>query len=300
MKYDAEQVMQRIAELRDQGKEFCVATIVRTEHATSAKAGAKAVIPESGEIEGFLGGACVQNAVKQAAEAVLAEGAPRLIRIKPTDQVVEQLDVDGVELHKSSCPSGGIVELFVEPMLLAPHLVICGASPVALALAGLGTAMGYRVTAAALENDLGRFAEVEQQHIGFDLSSLPIGHNAYIVVSTQGIRDREALAAALGSAAQYVAFVGSRQKSETLLAQLRDHALSADQLARLSAPAGLNINAIGPEEIALSILAEIVGVRRQNVKQPIGVGAKLIGAATHALQTAESAFATSDTHPKCC
>ena len=192
---------------------------------------------------------------------------------------MEQVDLDGVELHKSSCPSGGTIELFVEPMLLAPHLLICGASPVAVALAGLGAAMGYRVTAAALEEDLDRFAQADIRHSGFDLASLPINESAYIVVATQGKRDREALAAALLSPARYVAFVGSRRKSETLLAQLREQDLTAAQLAKLSAPAGLDINAIGPEEIALSILAEIVGIRRRMARQPTIDGHKLISAA---------------------
>ncbi|NKB54756.1 MAG: XdhC family protein [Alphaproteobacteria bacterium] len=292
--------MRRIAELRDQGDEFCVATVVRTEHATSAKAGAKAVITRGGEIEGFLGGSCVQGAVKQAAGAVLAEGAPRLIRVKPKDQVVEQLDIDGVELHKSSCPSGGTVELFVEPMLLAPHLLICGASPVAVALAALGSAMGYRVTAAALEEELPRFTDADRKHAGFDLSTLGVDENAYIVVSTQGKRDREALAAALGSTARYVAFVGSRRKSETLLAHLREQALTADQLAKLSAPAGLDINAIGPEEIALSILAEIVSIRRQTTKAPVTAKEKLFSAAAKLVQAADNGSTAIDIYPKCC
>jgi len=275
MKYDTEQVMRRITELRDQGDEFCVATVVRTEHATSAKAGAKAVITRDGEIEGFLGGSCVAGAVKEAAKAVLAEGAPRLIRVKPKDQVVAQLDVDGVELHKSSCPSGGTVDLFVEPMQLAPHLVICGASPVAVALAGLGVSMGYRVTAAALAEDLDRFTALDQRHAGFDLDPLAVGDSAYVVVATQGKRDREALASALASDAQYVAFVGSRRKSETLLTRLRELGVTAEQAAKLSAPAGLDINAIGPEEIALSILGEIVSVRRRNAKQPTPVSSQV-------------------------
>jgi xanthine dehydrogenase accessory factor len=300
MKYDAERVMRRISELRDRGDEFCVATVVRTEHATSAKAGAKAVITRDGEIYGFLGGGCVQGAVQQTAAAVLAKGAPRLIRIKPKDQVVEQLDIDGVELHKSSCPSGGTVELFVEPMLLAPHLVICGASPVAVALATLGSAMGYCVTAAASEEALPQFTEADRKHAGFDLSTLGIDEGAYIVVSTQGKQDRATLAAALGSKARYVAFVGSRRKSETLLAYLREQDLTADQLAKLSAPAGLDINAIGPEEIALSILAEIVSIRRHAARAPVSAKDKLFSAAAKLLQTAENGSTAIDIYPKCC
>ncbi len=268
MTHEADQIISLIAQLRDSGTEFCVATIVRTEHATSAKAGAKAVVTGNGEIKGFLGGGCIQGAVRQAAKEVLAEGKPRLIRVKPKDQVITRLDVDGVELHKSSCPSGGTVELFVEPMLLAPHLVVCGASQVAIALADLGARMGYRVTACATDEDVGLFHDVGHVHAGFDLRPLEIEESTFIVVSTQGKRDREALTAALTSDAGYVAFVGSRRKAETMVAQLGAHGMKADKMARLSAPAGLDIHAIEPVEIALSILGEIVAIRRKAAKDP--------------------------------
>ncbi|GAB2175561.1 XdhC family protein [Dongia sp. agr-C8] len=259
-------VIPLIARLKEAGESFCVATVVRTEHATSAKAGAKAVVLKDGAIKGFMGGACVQRSIRETAAAVIQEGKPRLIRVKPKDEVVSAVDVDGTELHKSSCPSGGTVDIFVEPMRPSPRLVVCGASPVAIAVADLGRRLGYRIVGAALADDLVAFAEEDQKLAGFTLAEVGVEADDYVVVGTQGKRDREALAAALGTPARYVAFVGSRRKAEVLKAQIVEQGLDTAQVARLKAPAGLDIHGIEPEEIALSILAEIVAFRRAAVK----------------------------------
>jgi xanthine dehydrogenase accessory factor len=258
-----------IAELRQRGEDFCVVTVVRTQDATSAKAGAKAVVLKDGTIRGFLGGGCVQTAIRKSAAVVLAEGRPRLIRVKPKDQVTASVDIDGTELHRSACPSGGTVDLFVEPLRRAPRLIVCGASPVAIALADLGRRLGYRIAVAALADDQSLFGEADERVSGFDLSALAVIANDWIAVATQGKRDREALNAALASAATYVSFVGSRRKAQVLSRQLREQgALGEDKLARLKAPAGLDIHAIEPSEIALSIIAEIIARRRAEIRAP--------------------------------
>jgi xanthine dehydrogenase accessory factor len=262
----AEETIALIQTLLQKGEAFCVATVLRTENATSAKAGAKAVVTRDGAIHGFVGGGCVQGAVRRTAAAVLASGEPRVIRVKPKDDVTTAVDVDGTELHRSSCPSGGTIDFFVEPMRRAPRLVVCGGSPVAVAVADLGAHAGYRIAVAALDEDQMRFGDVAERVAGFDLASLAIGIEDWIVVATQGKRDREALAAALLSDAPYVAFVGSRRKAQSLVAQLRDQGIDSACLARLSAPAGLDIHGIEPTEIAISILAEIVARRRSGVR----------------------------------
>lgn len=268
MTYVGDDILGLINELTQRGEEFCVATVVRTENATSAKAGAKAVVRGDGWIEGYLGGGCVQGAIQQAARDALASGEARLIRVKPREEVVTAVDVDGVELHKSGCPSGGTVDLFIEPMRRPARLIVCGASPVAVTLASLARRLGYRVEAAALTEDHARFAgEVDRLLDGFDLDRLEPGGRDFVVVATQGKRDREALAAALSSPAAYVAFVGSAKKAGVMKDQLREQGLSETALARLSAPAGIDINAIEPSEIALSILAEIVAHRRRNARR---------------------------------
>jgi len=271
-----EDLLALMASLLQRGEEFCVATVVRTENATSAKAGAKAIVLADGTIRGFLGGGCVQGAVRRTAAAVLKDGTPRLIRVKPEDDVARATDSDGTELHRSACPSGGTVDMFVEPMRRAPRIIVCGASPVAKALADLGPRLGYRIALSAPAEDHDDFAAAEERVAGFDLTPLAVTEDDWIVVATQGKRDREALAAALGSAAAYVAFVGSRRKAATLTAQLRGQGDLGDaRLARLKAPAGLDIHAIEPAEIALSILAEIVARRRAGLRQgvsPVATG----------------------------
>ena len=160
-------------------------------------------------------------------------------------------------------------------MRLAPRIVICGGSAVALAVADLAARLGYRVAVAALAEDIALhervaldvgFAEAAEKIAGFDLSALRIVPEDWIVVSTQGKRDREALAAALSSDAAYVSFVGSRRKAQVLCGQLREQGLGDDRLGRLKAPAGLDIHGIEPTEIALSIIAEIVERRRRDVR----------------------------------
>lgn len=259
------QVLALIQRLREQGDDFCVVTVVRTANATSAKAGAKAVVTADGTVHGFVGGGCVTGAVRTVALEALSGATPRLIRVKPKEEVVEATDVDGVELHRSSCPSGGTIELFLEPMGQARRLVICGGSPVAVALGDLARAMGYRVAAATLEDDRDKMADADQWIEGFELSSLNIRDRDAVIVVTQGKRDREALRAALMSAADYVGMVGSRTKIGKLVAQLGDD-VPAERRARLHGPAGLAIGAIEPEEIALSILGEIIREARAKLR----------------------------------
>lgn len=264
---DDSNLLDLMARLRDTAQPFALATVVRTALATSAKAGAKAVVTADGEIHGWIGGGCARGAVRQAALQSLAEGKAQLISVQPQEDLdAEGLSAgeqrDGVEFHRSSCPSGGTLDIFVEPMLPRPQLVVCGGSPVALAIADLAGRSGFAVTAAALGEDLDRFGEAERRIEGFDLPPSGEGER-FIVVATQGKRDAEALRAAVTCDAAYVAFVGSRRKAARLSARLRDEGIESERLGRLRAPAGLDIGAITPEEIALSIIAEVVELRRR-------------------------------------
>jgi xanthine dehydrogenase accessory factor len=256
-----------MARLSREAQPYALATVVRTVAATSAKAGAKAVVTADGEIHGWIGGGCARGAVKRAALQALKDGEAHLISVQPQ----EALDAGGVaageakggvEFHRSACPSGGTLDIFVEPMLPRPQLVVCGASPVARAVADLAARSGFAVAVAALAEDQDDFPEAERRIEGFDLPQDVPGER-FIVVATQGKRDGEALRAALATDTPYVAFVGSRRKAATLAARLKDEGLVADKVARLRAPAGLDIGAITPEEIALSIIAEVVELRRR-------------------------------------
>ena len=131
-------IFDTIDEARKTGRPFCIATVVRTADVTSAKAGAKAVITEQGAVLGHLGGGCVQAAVRKAATRALGSGEPQLIRVKPSETVVALTDEDGAEVYKSGCPSGGTVDLLIEPYTLPPQLVILGNTPISRAIAAHG------------------------------------------------------------------------------------------------------------------------------------------------------------------
>ena len=266
MSQHPEDVIDCMARMKGDGQPFVLATVIRTEDATSAKAGAKAVVRADGTVVGWIGGGCTLGAVRQAAALMLSDGRARLIRVCPKERVAQGPAEAGVELHKSACPSGGTVEVFVEPILPRPALIVAGGSPVARALAELGRRAGFAVTVAALPEDQTGFAEADARIEGFALAGAPRVAAGYVVVATQGKRDREALAAALSCGAPYVAFVGSRKKAATLRAAMAQMGLPGEQIESLHAPAGLDIGAATPEEIALSILAEIVQERRKRAR----------------------------------
>lgn len=271
---DGSDLLDLMARLRREARPCALATVVRTVAATSAKAGAKAVVTEDGEIHGWVGGGCARGAVKRAALRAMKDGQAHLISVQPQEAldaggIAAGESKGGVEFHRSACPSGGTLDIFVEPMLPRPQMVVCGASPVARAVADLAGRSGFAVTVAALVEDQGSFAKADQRIEGFALPVDAAGE-CFIVVATQGKRDGEALRAALATEAPYVAFVGSRKKAATLSARLKQEGLAADKISRLRAPAGLDIGAITPEEIALSIIAEVVRLRRRGSRTAAG------------------------------
>jgi xanthine dehydrogenase accessory factor len=262
-------VLERAAQHEAKGEAFAMATVVRTLSVTAAKAGAKALIMPDGTVEeGWIGGGCARAAVVKAARQCLIDGRSRLVSIAPQDGldavgVVPGDARDGVLFARNACPSQGTMDIFVEPVLPKPKLLILGASPVAVALAALAPIFGYAVTVAAEPADLSRFAEGPQRLEG--LAPPPAaGADAFVVVSTQGSGDRAALKAAAAMPARYRAFVGSRRKAETLWRGLAEEGVPAEALAGIKAPAGLDIAAVASEEIALSVLAEMTAVRRRD------------------------------------
>ncbi len=269
MTLTATAIFDQIAMLRQRGEDFCVVTVVRTANATSAKAGAKAIVTGDGVISGFIGGACVQGTARRAAAEVLQSGKPRLIRVKPKEDVDSSIDGDGVELRTSACPSGGTVELFIEPMMQAPRLIVLGASPVGAALVSLAGAMGYRTLVACPAADQETMPGAHDYESSFGLDDRNVVPSDTLVIATQGRGDRPALEVAISSQASYIAFVGSRRKAEKLKQDMAGQGCDDARLSRIKAPAGLDIGAIEPEEIAVSIMAEIIQSRRQRQKQPL-------------------------------
>ena len=235
---------------------FAFATVIRTAGSTAATPGTKALLSAEGEIiSGWLGGGCTRAAVRKATLDALADGTAKLISVAPEEElrrsgVAPGVEVDGVRYARNGCPSKGTVDIFIEPSLPAPELVIFGASPVAQALARIAPGFHWNVTEAKPS---------------FDLPEP--GKRRCILIATQGQGDKDALTKALDGGAEYVGFVGSARKFSALSEKLVAEGRTKEEISRISAPAGLNIGAITPDEIALSIMAELTRVRRQKVGQ---------------------------------
>lgn len=273
-----------IFNLKAKGQAFAVATVVRTVSVTSAKTGAKALIMADGSIlEGWIGGGCARAAVLKTAGEVIKDGIARLVSIQPEDILegngVEAGNVvDGVKFAKNMCPSKGTMDIFIEAVLPKPELIIFGASPVGVALAKLAGHMGFAITICAEKTDHEKFDGIFNVAVAGDglVDGFCYETNRsdpkYIIVSTQGRGDQKALKAALEINSEFIGFVGSGKKVEKLKSNLKQEGLLDAQLASIKAPAGLDINAITPEEIGLSILAELVQVRRKKQYQTIQNG----------------------------
>jgi xanthine dehydrogenase accessory factor len=238
-----EAILQQITTLQATSRPFALATVVRSEKPTSARPGDRAVIHADGTLEGWIGGSCAQPVVVREALKAISDGQPRLIGLM--GEGVGQAR-EGMIAYPMSCHSGGTLEIFIEPFLPPPTLAIVGQTPIARALANIGASAAFQV---ALHEQL----EPEPQlfHSG-----------SYVIIATQG-GDEAALLAALRSAAPYIGLVASRQRAAALVAYLRDSGIEAAALQRLKAPAGLDIGATTPDEIALSILAEVVQVQHR-------------------------------------
>ncbi|QIO36263.1 XdhC family protein [Bradyrhizobium sp. 1(2017)] len=262
------EVLDLVAQMKAAERAFVLATVVRTVSVTAAKAGAKAIIAADGTIvAGWIGGGCAKGAVLKAAREALADGEPRMVSVQP-ENLLAELGVsagesrDGIRFASNMCPSKGTMDIFVEPVLPHPSLVILGASPVALSLAAQARVLGYHVTLAAPVAELPAQPDADTIIDGYQLGELNEAKR-FVVVSTQGKGDEAALRAAVATRAGYHAFVGSRRKMASLRARLLAEGANAAAIDDFKAPAGLDLGAITPEEIAMSILAEITQERRR-------------------------------------
>lgn len=227
------------------GEPFVLATVVWCERPTSAKPGAQAIIQADSTITGWIGGSCAQPVVLREALRILREGDDAfLLRLGASEVGIER---SGVRVFPMSCTSGGILDIYMEPHLPQPQLLLIGDSPVIAALQKLAAVLDFTVN------------QVDTA----DLSNFNIDERTYILVATHGQYDEDALEQALLTPAVYVGMVGSHRRAETCREYLRTSGLTEQQIERLKAPAGLDIGALTPQEIAASILSELVQVRRR-------------------------------------
>ena len=240
-----EDVLGLALELRHVGEAFALATVVRCERPTSAKPGAKALIRADGTVVGWVGGACAEPVVVREALAALRDGQPRFLGLVG-DGGQGPGRTEGMLSYAMSCHSGGTLEIYVEPYLPKPRLVLVGHGPVVETLAALGRAVEFDVAVISAADAV---------------ASGVFTPRTSVVVATHGDFDEDALAGALASEAGYVSLVASRKRATAVVDTLRRRGLSPDRIGRLKAPAGLDIGAVTPAEIAVSILAEIVQAR---------------------------------------
>lgn len=254
----------RAIELRNIGQPFVMATVVRAEAPTSAKAGAKAIITADGVLDGWVGGSCTQPTVVRESLKALQDGQPRFLRMCPPERM--QGLQPGITEVVLACISGGTLEIYLEPHLPKPHILALGHLPVVEALAALAHSMGYNVTVVGENASAEQFPTADHVQtfvMENPAAGLKFDAQTYVVVASHGNYDEPALEVALKSEAAYVALVASKKRRDAVLEYLRGSDVPPEKLARLKSPAGLDFGAVTPEEIALSILAEIVQMRRR-------------------------------------
>lgn len=264
---ESDKVLEKAASLQSQGKPFALATVIRCESPTSAKPGAKALVEPDGVIHGWIGGGCAQPAVIKIARRALEEGQPYLIRISPEKSVESE---NGIVDFGMTCHSGGTLDIFVDPIIPRPGLLVLGASPAAQALAALAKRVGFQVLVAFPGATREAYPEADQILDGFDMAAENLPAELFVVVATQGKKDEEALETALGLPAQYVAFIASRNKAEKLKGYLLEKKHDSTRVAAIVAPAGIDIGAVTPEEVALAVLAGVVKARRMRMARSQG------------------------------
>jgi xanthine dehydrogenase accessory factor len=226
--------------LRADRRPFVSATVVRAERPTSAKAGDTAVVLDDGTIVGFVGGECAQASVQTQALAALAARTPVLLTISPdadgpgTEPVTPH---EGAIVVHNPCLSGGTLEIFLEPAVPPLLVVVFGDAPIARSVRELAAWMGY------------------DARVGESVAPAQVGAAGAVVVAMHGGDEAAALRAALDTGVPYVGLVASRRRGQAVLDALD---LTADERSRVRSPAGLDIGSHSPEEVALSIMAEVV------------------------------------------
>ena len=245
---------------RSGGEPFVLATVVWSSGLSSGKQGCRAIISADGRMRGWLGGACAAPTLTRVAREVLTEGRARLVVLGP-DHGLAGGQRQGVEVVPMACDSEGTMEVYLEPVFPSPHLVVVGNSPAVGALTAMARALGWRTS---VVDDGGRSDDHhpdDRVFLGLDLSAVGVDRQTMVVVATQGHYDEEALASALSTPARYVGLVASRKRAGAVEEYLRAKGVGEEDLARVRAPAGLDLGNVGHREMAVSILAELVALR---------------------------------------
>lgn len=260
------QLLELAARLSRDGEPFVLATVVWSRAPSSGKAGSTAIVTADRRIHGWLGGACAEPTVIREALRAIEEGTPRLLFLGTPEELEGQARA-GVVQVPIACQSEGALEVYVEPVLPSPHLVVIGRSPAVDALVRMADALGWRT---ALVDDGGDAADHDTANVltTLDLAAAGVGEGSFVVIATQGHYDEDALQRALETPAAYVGLVASRERADGVLGYLRDRGVPDEALARVRAPAGLDLGHLPNQEIAVAILAELVQLRAAGELEP--------------------------------
>ena len=251
--------------LNQKNKAYATAIIVRRKIPSSGKPGDKAIITADGTIHGWIGGGCTRGIVLKEALLALQDRQPRMVYISPDTIAKED---KGTKLYRMTCQSGGEVEVYIEPVLPKPQLLIFGTSHIAMALAKIAKAMEYQVDVVMTTADANVFPDVDSVTEIGDFELREEHQQQYMIVCTQGERDAESLYAAINAKPQYLAFVASHRKANGIFTELRGMGITFDQLKDIKTPAGLDIGAKTPHEVAISILAQVIQDFRAEASEP--------------------------------
>jgi xanthine dehydrogenase accessory factor len=237
-------VLAEMGELTRRGEAFALATVVWRQGPSSSQSGSRAIITADGELHGWIGGACAEPVVIREAQRVMAEGTAKLLLLGTPEQFGAAVP-DGMTVVPISCQSEGALEVYIEPVLPVPHLVIVGVSPMAHTLASLARALGWQTDLVS----------------GQDFATAGAGERSMIVVATQGHDDEDVLERAVAARPVYLGLVGSRRRGAGVLGYLAERGVPQDQLDRVRVPAGLDLGSTTHQEIAVAVLAELVQLR---------------------------------------
>ncbi|RMD90197.1 MAG: YHS domain-containing protein [Calditrichaeota bacterium] len=255
------ELINKIIELKDSGEPFVLATVVRCEKPTSAKPGAKAIIDKEGHVTGWIGGSCAEPIVVREALKALKDGTPKLLKIS-NQEVSEYGKKEGVVNFEMTCFSGGTMEIFIDPVLTKARMFVVGSSPDVVALAKLAQLMEYQVIVMDPEFDHESESETLIIKKEIDFSTMEDARRACIIIGSHGRYDEEAVEKALKTDAAYIGLIASKKRASAIFDFLKKKKIPKEQIKRVKAPAGLDIGAQTPEEIAVSIMAEIIELQR--------------------------------------
>jgi xanthine dehydrogenase accessory factor len=254
-----DEFFERVAQLRREGAAFAIATVVSRRGPVSSHLGDRAIVFDDGVMEGFVGGSCSREVVRRQALAALAAGEPRLVSIRPDNEMSDAASSEVIV--PMTCGSKGAVDVYIEPFIQARTVAIVGLTPVADALARLAATLEYRVVRAVTQEELRDVdGAISLEELGAHLTGMPAAARASlgVVVASQGHYDEPALEAAVRARTPYIALVASRRRGAEVRELLLAAGLSPDDVSGIHNPAGLDLGARHPGEVALSILAELV------------------------------------------